>query len=146
MKKMLCVALIFLVIPSSINAASTPQELISTAINSLPPHQNWDRVAIFQSVGPMSFEILIYYKEDPEGDEEVEAETKTVAEVILQRLVAEGRDLKKDSVTVYVHGFRQTTRPSGKPSLIDYGFAYYNYADDLLVYRPGPYNPLRSHR
>jgi len=94
----------------------------------------------------MSFEILIYYKEDPEGDEEVEAETKTVAEVILQRLVAEGRDLKKDSVTVYVHGFRQTTRPSGKPSLIDYGFAYYNYADDLLVYRPGPYNPLRSHR
>jgi hypothetical protein len=142
MRWMLVLACVALTVASTSPAAAPPEEIALNAINALPPHDNWDRVEL-RGVDARSFEVIIFYKEDPDGPEEVEVDTKAVVQAIFELIAAEGRNPRNEAVGVYVHGFRRTTRPSGKPLLIDYGFSYYDYAEDQPVFRPNPHRPTR---
>jgi hypothetical protein len=142
MRWMLGIVFVAVLASFTSHAAAPPEQLALAAINALPPHDNWDRVEL-RGVDARSYEVIIFYKEDPDGPEEVEVDTKAVVQAILDLIVAEGDDPKKEAVGVYVHGFRRATRSSGKALLIDYGFSYYDYVDNQPVFRPNPHRPTR---
>jgi hypothetical protein len=58
------IAFVALMVASTGYAAASPEQIALAAINALPPHDNWDRVEL-RGVDAGSFEVIIFYKEDP---------------------------------------------------------------------------------
>jgi hypothetical protein len=108
--------------------------IAKAALANLTYRPEWESISI-DTAEPTDYSFTLWYR----GDAVVhrpEADTEATVRAMLSYLIANGHQLSNENIYVHATAAKHARGATGKPLAAMFGYAYYDYGNDLIRYVP----------
>ncbi|CAN5413604.1 hypothetical protein BH20ACI1_BH20ACI1_17620 [soil metagenome] len=94
---------------------------------------NWQELE-FSKFEKNAVTINLYYSKMPSGLREVERDTKSIAQIVLNTLVSQNYNPREEWLALFVHARKRETGATGANLIRSFGKTHYDFNSDQLIF------------
>jgi hypothetical protein len=137
---LLLLAVVVIVIASMTGPSQSDKErslvIAKVALANLTYRPEWASVSI-DTAEPTSYDFTLWYRDDAVVHlGQAEADTEVIVRSMLSYLITNGQQPSNEKIYVSAFAAKHARGATGKPLAAMFGYAYYDYGNDLIRYVP----------